>query len=77
MKNRVSIPCALSMRFLTYGFFAIFSQLVFLILAVDITLSERGPYIARYIYLSCLEYPLLSLALIIGGALLFDYIILH
>ena len=74
MKNRTIIPCSLSVRFMIYGFFTILCQLAFLVLCINITIIERGPHIARYIYLPCIEYPIVSLALIIGGALLFDYI---
>ena len=74
MKTEIKIPCSLSKKFISYGLFAVLSQLIFIALNVGIILPERGIDIVTYIYLPYLEYPLVSLALVIGGALLFDYI---
>lgn len=74
MNTKTKVPCSLSKSFMSYGLFSVFSQLVFIILNVNIMLGQTSSEVVTYINLPYLEYPLASLALVIGGALLFDYV---
>ena len=74
MKKTTVIPCPLSRSFMIYGAFTVFCQLVFIVLNINIRLLYDSPALVRYIYVPWLEYPILSLALILAGACLFDYI---
>lgn len=77
MKQNISIPCPLSRQLFIYGFFSVLCQLAFLYLSADIFLSENSRTMLEYIYVPYIEYPILSIAIIIGGGLLIDYIVLH
>ena len=77
MKKKIAIPCSLSQIILIYGLFAILCQLSFLYLSASIFLSANSAEMLGYIYIPYLEYPILSLAIVIGGGLLIDYVYLH
>ena len=74
MKRCYFIPCSLSLKIFTYGLFTVLCQAVFLVLNVNLALSSHSTEFVRYIYAPYIEYPLSSLALVFGGALLLDYI---
>lgn len=74
MKKIIDIPCRLSLIFMIYGSFAVFSQLIFMILHINILMSSHNFEMVKYICVPYLEYPLISIVLVLGGALLFDYI---
>ena len=74
MKRNSFFPCSLSLRFFTYGLFAVLCQVVFLALSIILALSSHSHEFVKYIYAPYLEYPLSSLALVFGGALLLDYL---
>ena len=76
LKAMINIPCQLSISFMSYGFFAVLCQLVFMVLNINILLSSSSLEFVSYMYAPFLEYPLLSFTLIIGGSLLFDYLAL-
>ena len=64
----------LAQRLLVYGFFAILCQLVFIFLFLILQPPHISLSVLRHFYAPWLEYPLVSLALTIGGAVLFTYI---
>ena len=74
MKEKCFIPCSLSLRFFIYGLFTVLCQVIFLALSVSLALSHHSIEFVKYIYIPYLEYPLSSLTLVIGGALLLDYL---
>ena len=76
-KAFTEIPCKLSGKIFIYGFFTVLCQLSFLYLSANIFLSENSPQMLRYIYIPYLEYPLACVAIIIGGALLVDWIFIR
>ena len=77
MKNNVIIPCPLSRQIFIYGLFAILSQLTFLYLSASIFLYDHSRVMLGYIYTPYLEYPILSIAILLGGCLIIDSIFLY
>ena len=73
-KNELHIPCSISLKFLHYGLFAVLCQLIFMMLSIDLSLASHSMELVRYTYVPYLEYPIVSVTLIIGGAFLIDYI---
>ena len=72
----ISLPSSLSFRLLHYGSFAVLCQLValsFLILTAEPSVTL--PVLAHK-FVPLLEYPLMSLSLLLSGALLIDYALL-
>lgn len=74
IKKKTSIPCPVSKQILLYGFFAVFCQLVFMVLNINLLLTSHSMDFVRYTYIPYLEYPIVSVALIIGGAFIVDYV---
>ncbi len=74
IKKNIPVPCSISKQVLLYGFFAVLCQLVFMILNINLLLASHSIEFVRYTYIPYLEFPLVSVALIIGGAFLVDYI---
>lgn len=71
-KIPISKPAKLLLH---YGFFAVLCQsvmILFCILCEDSSVSDE---VLRYRYVPYLEYPLMSLSILIGGALLIDWVI--
>lgn len=58
---------------LHYGIFAVLSQCVMILLCVLCEDESVATELLRYRYLPYLEYPLMSLALLVGGSLLIDW----
>ncbi len=71
-----TIPCSVSSGIMLYGSFAILCQLVFMALHISILLGSHSMGFVSYTYIPYFEYPILSLALIFGGAWLIDYVTL-
>ena len=72
MKKR-SIPCSpLAKKCLIYGFFAVICNLTFIFfLAFN---DSAPPYILVHKFAHLLEYPIMTVAILVGGALILDYI---
>ena len=77
MKTNLIFPCVLSQKFIIYGSFSVLCQLLFIMLSANIALMSHSHEFVRYIHMTYLEYPLASLALIIGGGALIDYVNLN
>ncbi|MBQ8331813.1 MAG: hypothetical protein IJX94_04880 [Clostridia bacterium] len=60
---------------LIYGLYAILFQLSILFLFMLTEQSTVSADVLLHIYLPLLEYPLMSLTLLLGGCLLIDYIL--
>lgn len=72
--NPCSIPITRYARLcLHYGFFAVMCQSAMILLCVLCEDPSVETALLRYRYLPYLEYPLMSLTLLIGGALLIDW----
>lgn len=67
----------IAQRWLIYSFFAIFCQLVSIFLFLSLKVAFMPYSVLRHFYAPWLEYPLLSLSLTIGGAVLFTYLEKH
>ena len=65
---------SLTQRWLIYGFFAILCQLGSIFLFLVLQPSTVSDSVLRHLYAPWLEYPLVSLALTVGGAVLFTYL---
>ena len=61
-----------SKQLLIYGFFAVLCQLTFLYLFCLDTSVGTSADVLRHVYIPLLEYPFLSLLLLIGGTRLID-----
>jgi len=71
------IPGKISLNIIIYGLFAVLCQLIFMILHINILLSSYTPGYIMYTYVPNFESPLMSIAIIIGGAFLIDYTIIR
>ena len=67
---------SLSYRLLVYGIYAVLCQTVALFLLILSADSSISLSVIAHRYLPLFEYPLMSLALLLSGALLIDYTIL-
>ena len=77
-KQKIFFPISRYSRLCTvYGFFAVLCQSVMILLCVICEDANVSREVLRHTYLPYLEYPLMSLTLIIGGALLLDWAILR
>ena len=76
-QNKSPIPIPFS-RYATlclhHGFFAVLCQCAMILLCVLCEDGNVATELLRYRYLPYLEYPLMSLALLIGGSLLIDWV---
>ena len=72
-----AFPSKYSLYLLIFGCFAALCQLLFIILHMDISHPTASPSVLLHTYAHFIEYPLASLSLSIGGALLIDYVILR
>ncbi|MBR2293154.1 MAG: hypothetical protein IKA44_02445 [Clostridia bacterium] len=68
----VSIPSRLC---LVFGLFAILCQLCFLYLWISIESPTVSADVLAHTFAPLLEYPLMSLTLLLGGTLLIEYIL--
>ncbi len=71
-KYFVSIPSRLC---LVFGLFAILCQLCFLYLWISIESPTVSADVLAHTFAPLLEYPLMSLTLLLGGTLLIEYIL--
>ena len=71
------IPCKISFLLILFGSFAVLCQLIFIVLHIDIFHPLASPSVLLHSYAHVIQYPLASLALAIGGALLIDYVLLR
>ena len=70
-------PCKISFYLLLFGIFAVLCQLVLIILHMNFFHPTASPSVLLHTYAHFLQYPLASLTLSIGGALLIDYSLLR
>ncbi|MBQ9086528.1 MAG: hypothetical protein IJY47_05020 [Clostridia bacterium] len=71
------LPSSVSLRLLYYGSFAILCQITLIFLLIVSTDPSVSPQVICHEYAPYLEYVLMDLALLLGGALLIDYVILR
>ena len=70
MKKR-TIPCSpLAKKCLTYGLFAVICNLTSILFLA--TVDGAPPYILAHRFAPMLEYPIMTVVILIAGALLFD-----
>ena len=67
---------SLSYRLLCYGTYAVLCQLVLLTLWILSTDPSVCPEVVAHRFVPLLEYPIMSIALLLSGALLIDYAML-
>ena len=72
-----AIPSKYSLYMMVFGVFSVLCQLLFIVLHIDISHPTASPSVLLHAYANYIEYPLASLSLSIGGALLIDYVILR
>ena len=77
MKKGIAIPCSASSRLFVFGFFAVISQLAFIWLYITELHPYASPAFLFFAYSSFFEYPLAAFALVLGGAWLFDRILME
>ena len=71
-KYSVSTP---SQLILLFGLFSVLSQLAFLLLWALIEAPTVSADVLAHTFVPLLEYPLMSLTLLLGGTLLIEYIL--
>jgi hypothetical protein len=64
-------------RWLIYGLYAVFCQMTAIFLFLILQLPVTSFAVLRHFYAPWLEYPLCSLLLTVGGAVLFTYVDQH
>ena len=64
--------CPPSKLILIYGFFAVLCQLTFLYLFCVDAAPTTSADVLRHVYIPLLEYPFLSILLLLGGTRLID-----
>ncbi|MBE6667216.1 MAG: hypothetical protein E7607_02765 [Ruminococcaceae bacterium] len=71
------IPCKISFCLLLFGIFTVLCQLVMILLHIDFVHPTASPSVLLHTYANFIQFPLASLALTVGGALLIDYVLLR
>ena len=59
---------------LRYGLFAVLSQLSLMLVYIDVASATFPPSLLSYRFAPWLEYPLTTIALLLGGAYLIEWI---
>ena len=72
----IRLPSSLSYRLLHYGIYAALCQLVLLSLWVLVSDPSVSPDVIAHRFIPLLEYPIMSVTLLLSGALLIDYAML-
>ena len=75
MKKTKILSSSLSQKCLIYGFFAVICNLTAILL---MTQTDASPaYILAHRFAPLLEYPVMTVVILVAGAMLFDCIDLH
>ena len=64
----------ISRLLLSFGTYAVLCQITFIFLYVRTAPDSLSPDVLRHTVLPWLEYPLTALVLVLGGALLLDWV---